>query len=127
VNAALWTVAAVLATVFVFAGCNKLLIPRAKLAQAPGGGWTLDFSPGFIKVLGGLEVLGAAGLILPGLLHVVPVLVPVAAACLAILMTGAAVVVLRRREYLHVLVDLVYLALALFVAVGRFGVGPTLG
>ena len=119
-NAALWTVAAVLAAVFLVAGLNKLLIPREKLGKAPGGGWALDFTPGFIKLLGTLEILGAAGLILPSVLHIAPVLVPVAATCLAALMTGATVVVLRRREYLHVVVDLTYLALALFLAIGRF-------
>jgi uncharacterized membrane protein YphA (DoxX/SURF4 family) len=126
-NAALWTVAALLAAAFLVAGLNKLLIGREKLARAPGGGWALDFSPGFVKLLGALEILGAAGLILPALLHVAPVLVPVAATCLAALMTGATVVVLRRREYVHVLVDVTYLALALFLAISRFGAGPTLG
>jgi uncharacterized membrane protein YphA (DoxX/SURF4 family) len=126
-NAALWTIAALLAAAFLVAGLNKLLIPREKLARAPGGGWALDFTPRFVKILGALEILGSAGLILPGVLHIAPVLVPVAATCLAALMTGATVVVLRRREYVHVLVDLTYLALALFLAVSRFGAGPTLG
>jgi hypothetical protein len=120
-NAALWTVAALLAAAFLVAGLNKLLIPREKLAKAPGGGWALDLTPGFIKLLGTLEILGAAGLILPAVLHIAPVLVPVAATGLAALMTGASVVVLRRREYVHVVVDLTYLALALFLAIGRFG------
>jgi hypothetical protein len=51
----------------------------------------------------------------------VPVLVPLAALGLAVIMTGAAIVVTRRHEFKHLLVDLTYLALAAFVVVGRFG------
>lgn len=120
-NVALWIVAGLLAAVFLFAGANKVLIPRETLAKAPGGGWVLDFGAGFVKILGGLEVLGAAGLILPALLHVAPVLVPVAATGLALVMAGAAVVTLRRHEPLHALLNLTYLALAVFVVVGRAG------
>ena len=64
-NTALWIVAWLLAAVFLLAGCNKLFIPREKLAKAPGGAWVLDFSAGFVKALGALEMLGAIGLILP--------------------------------------------------------------
>ena len=50
-----------------------------------------DFSAGFVKALGAIEVLGAVGLILPALLDIRPVLVPLAALGLAVIMTGAAV------------------------------------
>jgi uncharacterized membrane protein YphA (DoxX/SURF4 family) len=120
---ALWITAGLLAAVFLLAGANKLLIPREKLAKAPGGGWVLDFSAGFVKALGALEILGAVGLILPALLGIAPVLVPLAAVGLATIMVGAAIVTYRRREFTHVLVDLTYLAMAVFVAIGRFGPG----
>jgi hypothetical protein len=120
VNTALWIISGLLAAAFLFAGLTKLFIPREKLAQAPGGGWTRQFSPRFIKSLGALEVLGAIGLILPTLLGIAPILTPLAAVGIALIMIGAAVVVYRLHEYKHVLVNLVYLALAAFVAVGRF-------
>jgi uncharacterized membrane protein YphA (DoxX/SURF4 family) len=120
---ALWITAGLLAAVFLLAGANKVLIPREKLAKAPGGGWVLDFSAGFVKALGALEILGAVGLILPALLGIAPVLVPLAAVGLATIMVGAAIVTYRRRESTHVLVDLTYLAMAVFVAIGRFGPG----
>ena len=119
-NIALWIVAGLLAAVFLLAGANKLLIPREKLAKAPGGGWVLDFSAGFVKALGAVEILGAVGLILPALLDIAPVLVPLAALGLALIMTGAAVVTFRRQEFKHVLLNLTYLALLVFVAFGRF-------
>jgi hypothetical protein len=120
-NLALWIIAGLLAAVFLFAGANKLLIPREKLAKAPGGGWVNDFSAGFVKALGAVEILGAGGLILPAALDIAPVLVPLAAAGLAAIMTGAAIVTYRRQEFKHVLLNLIYLAMAVFVAFGRFG------
>jgi uncharacterized membrane protein YphA (DoxX/SURF4 family) len=118
---ALWITAGLLAAVFLFAGSTKLFLSREKLAEAPGGGWVLDFSAGFVKALGAVEILGAVGLILPALLGIAPVLVPLAAVGLATIMVGAAIVTYRRREATHVLVDVTYLAMAVFVAFGRFG------
>ena len=120
-NLTLWIIASALAAVFVLAGGTKLLIPREKLAQAPGGGWVNDFNAGFVKALGAVELLGAVGLILPAALDVAPVLVPLAAVGLAAIMVGAATVELRRQESKHVLVNLTYLALIAFVAIARFG------
>ena len=57
----------------------------------------------------------------PAALDVVPVLVPVAALGLAAIMLGAIVVHARRKETSNVVVNVVLLALAVFVAWGRFG------
>lgn len=119
-NTALWSVAGVLAAVFALAGLNKLVIPRAKLARAPGGGWVMDFSAAFVKVLGAVEVLGVLGLVLPRLLDVAPVLTPLAAVGLCLVMIGAGIVEFRRSEFKHVLLNVTYFALAAFVAAGRF-------
>jgi uncharacterized membrane protein YphA (DoxX/SURF4 family) len=124
---ALWIVAGLMAAVFLVAGFNKLFIPREKLAKAPGGGWVWDFSAGFVKALGAVEILGAVGLILPALLDIAPVLVPLAALGLGLIMTGAVIVEFRRHEFKHVLLDLTYLALIAFVAWGRFGPEPFTG
>ena len=120
-NTALWVIAGLLGTVFVVAGSNKLFIPREKLARAPGGGWVLNLSVGFVKTLGAVEILGAVGLIMPALLGIAPVLVPLAGTGLATIMVGAAIVEFRRQEFKHVLLNLAYLAMAAFVAFGRFG------
>ena len=120
-NIALWIIAGLLAAVFLIAGANKLFIPQQKLAKAPGGGWVLDFSGSFVKTLGAVEIVGAAGLILPAALGIGPILVPLAALGLAIIMTGAATVEFRRQEFKHMVLNLIYLALIIFVAWGRFG------
>ena len=53
------------AAVLLVAAINKLVIPPEKLATFPGGGWVEDFSPGALKAISALEILGAVGLILP--------------------------------------------------------------
>jgi uncharacterized membrane protein YphA (DoxX/SURF4 family) len=123
-NIALWIIAGLLALVFLVAGSNKLFIPYPKLARAPGAGWVNDFNPVFVKFLGAIEILGAVGLILPGALGIAPVLVPLAATGLAIIMVGAATVSFRRHEPRHAALNLLYLALAVFVAIARFGPWP---
>lgn len=121
-NLALWIVAGLLALVFLAGGVGKLVVPRQKLiAMGPSAQWAGDFSAGAVKAIAALEVLGALGLVLPALLGIAPVLVPLAAVGLVLMMTGAAIVRLRRHENKLVLVDLLYLALAAFVAWGRFG------
>lgn len=119
-NLALWIAAALLALAFLATGLLKITQSKEKLAEA-GMGWTESFSPPVIKAIGVAEVLGAIGLILPAVLDVAPALVPVAAVGLALVMVGAAITHLRRKETQMVVVNVVLLVLAVFVAWGRFG------
>lgn len=119
-NVTLWIIAAVLALAFLAAGGMKLAQPKEKLA-ASGMGWTHDFSAGTIKAIGMLEVLAALGLILPAVLGIAPVLVPLAALGLVLIMIGAAITHARRQEPQMVIVNAVLLVLAAAVAWGRFG------
>lgn len=119
-NIALWAVTGVLAAAFLFAGGTKLLQPKDKFV-ASGMAWAEPFPAGLIKTIGALEVLAAVGLILPGLLGIAPVLVPLAALGLALIMIGAAVVHGRRREFQSVVMNVVLLVLAAVVAWARFG------
>ena len=119
-NVVLWIVAGLLAVAFLGAGLMKLAQPREKLVES-GMGWAGEFSPGAVKAIGALEVLGALGLILPALFDIATVLVPLAAVGLALVMVGAIVVHARRKETPMVATNVVLLALAVFVAWGRFG------
>jgi uncharacterized membrane protein len=119
-NITLWIVASVLALAFLAAGLMKITQPKEKLA-ASGMGWTEGFSSGAVKAIGVAEVAGALGLILPALTGIATFLVPTAAAGLVLLMIGAAITHLKRGETQMVFVNVVLGALALFVAVGRFG------
>jgi hypothetical protein len=119
-NVVLWVVAVVLALAFLSSGALKLSQSKEKLA-ANGMGWTESYSSGAIKAIGGVEVLGAAGLLLPALSGVAPVLVPLAATGLLLVMIGAAVTHGRRGENQLIVVNLILGVLALLVAWGRFG------
>ncbi len=119
-NVVLWIVAGVLAAAFLASGLMKLAQPKKKLVDS-GMGWAEDFGDGAVKAIGALEVLGALGLILPAALDIVPVLVPIAATGLAVIMLGAMVTHGRRRETPLIAVNVVLFALAAFVAWGRFG------
>jgi DoxX-like family len=66
-------------------------------------------------------VLAAIGLILPGALKIVPVLVPLAATGLVLMMVGAAITHARRKEAQLIPINAVVLVLAVVVAWGRFG------
>jgi hypothetical protein len=120
----LWIVAGLLAAVFAVGAIGKLTVPKEKVVGLPGGGWVADFSPGALKALGVVDLLAAVGLVLPAALDVVPVLVPLAATGVVALMVGAVVVRLRHGGRGAIPVDLAYLTLAAFVAVGRFGPEP---
>ncbi|HEY0448564.1 DoxX family protein [Actinophytocola sp.] len=119
-NISLWIVAGLLAVGSLASGAVKLIRPKEKLA-ASGWEWVEDFGAGTVKAIGALEVLAAVGLILPAALDLVPVLVPLAAVGLVVLMVGATITHLRRHEAQAIVVNLVLLALAGFVAWGRFG------
>jgi uncharacterized membrane protein len=119
-NVALWIAAGLLAAAFLAAGLMKVSQPKdALLARLP---WVEDFSEQQVKGIGVVEVLGAIGVILPGVTKIAPILVPVAATGLAITMVLAFVMHARRGEAkASIAPNLVLFALAAFVAWGRFG------
>lgn len=122
-STALWIASGILAAMMLVAGLTKTLRTKEQL-HATGLTYVEDFPAAFVRILGIAEVLGAAGLILPGLLGIATILVPVAAVCLGITMVGAVVVHLRRGETSKLLMPIALALLAVFVAWGRFGPWP---
>ncbi len=117
-NVTLWIVQGMLAVVFLVVGFMKLIQPKEKLAgRMP---FVDDFSPATIKMIGVAEVLGAIGIVLPALTGILPWLTPFAAVGLGVNQVGAALTHLRRREYLTIIINAILLAMAVFVAYGRF-------
>src|SRR2546426_11851879 len=83
---ALWIVQGLLALLFLWAGGIKLVLPLEKLTGP------IPLPGPFLRFIGVAEVLGAVGLILPGLLRIRPGLTPLAATGLVIIMNGATVI-----------------------------------
>jgi hypothetical protein len=110
---ALWIVQGLLALLFLFAGGMKLALPlEALTAQTPLPGL-------FLRCIGVAEVLGAIGLVLPGLLRIRPGLTPLAAG-LVLIMSGATVLTLAGGEVAMALIPLGVGLLLAFVAYGRW-------
>lgn len=121
-NIALWTVAGLLSVAYVAGGGLKVIMSRERIAATGAAAeWVEDFRPSSVKAIGALEVLGGLGLVLPAVLGIAQELVPLAALGLVMIMVGAAITRIGRHEYGLMLADLTYLALAAFVAWGRFG------
>ena len=118
---ALWIVQGLLVALFLFAGGMKLVLPLDKLTGPfPLPGW-------FIRFIGVCEVLGALGLILPGLFRIRRGLIPLAAAGLVIIMIGATVITLIGGDLMAAVISLIVGLLAAFVAYGRWRLVPLHG
>ena len=118
---ALWIAAIVLAIAMLGAGLMKLARSPEQL-QAAGMEWVGHAPPWAPRVIGALEVLASIGLIVPALTGIAPVLVPLAASGVALLMLGAVITHLRLHDPIGRALPAIVLALlAVFVAWGRFG------
>lgn len=112
-NVTLWTIQSLLAALFLFGGGFKLIMPAAALtAQIPVPG-------AFIRFIGVLEVSGALGLILPGILRTHRYLTPLAAAGLVFIMCGAVGVTLVTAGAAAALMPVVVGMLLSYVVCGR--------
>ena len=116
----LWIVQGLLAAVFLATGLTKLTQSRAKMAAGPMR-WAADVTDAQFRAIGALEVLGAIGLIVPAALGVAPILTAFAAVGLVLTMVAAIAIHRRLGETERLAVPVVVLALALVVAVERFG------
>jgi len=94
---AYWIVAGLAALAFLAAGFFKLTQSKEAL-KSKGMAWTDDYSANAVKGIGAAELLGAIGLIAPPLTGIAPVLAPIAAIGLTIIMVLAARTHRRRSE-----------------------------
>ena len=123
---ALWIVQVLLAALFLFAGGTKLVLPIDVLTSM-GSPNQVHLPALLIRFIGVCEVLGALGLVLPGLLRIKPGLTPLAAGGLLIIMIGATVLTIAGDGIGPALVPLVVGLLAAFVAYGRWQPVPQAG
>jgi uncharacterized membrane protein YphA (DoxX/SURF4 family) len=118
-NIVLWVIQVLLALIFLFAGVTKLVLPIEEMTKQMA-------MPGlFLRFLGVAEVLGALGLILPGLFRIKTWLTPLAAVGLMVIVIGATVTTLMIGGGATALFPLVTALLAAFVAYGRWRLAPS--
>lgn len=114
----LWVIQVLLAALFVSTGRMKLVMPPAAIAQL------IHLPVPFVRFLGVAELLGAAGLVLPGLLRLYTGLTPLAAACLTVIMAGAVVVTAQMGMVLLAAYPLIVGILTAFIAWARWRKAP---
>ncbi|HEX9842446.1 MAG TPA: DoxX family protein [bacterium] len=117
----LWIVQVLLAALYLFGGGVKLVLPPEAM-QSP-----IELPILFLRFIGVCEVLGALGLILPGLLRIRPGLTPLAAAGLVIIMIGATAITALGGDVATALIPLAAGLLAAFIAYGRWRLAPLRG
>jgi uncharacterized membrane protein len=115
-NIALWIVQVLLAAAFIFGGVNKAFRYEYAHATLP---WVKDLPRRLTTFIGVCELLGGLGLLLPALTSMLPWLIPLAAAGLALVMLLAMGFHATRREWPAIGFNAVLLLLAAFVAYGR--------
>jgi uncharacterized membrane protein YphA (DoxX/SURF4 family) len=120
VSVALWTVQGMLALLFLFAGVMKLVTPIEVMMEQ----MTLPIPGWFVQFIGVAEVLGALGLVLPGLFRLRPVLTPLASYGLVLIMVGATILTAASGPIIAALFPFVVGCLTTFVAYGRWQVAP---
>lgn len=125
-NTLLWILAIALSIAFVIGGSAQILLSKERFREVGGAaaGWADDFGPHHITAIGSTKVTGAVGLVVPAAVGVAPVLVPLAACGLMLVMTGAGTTRFRRSEWGYLVGDLAFLALFAFLAWGRFALEP---
>lgn len=114
----LWVVQGLLCVAFGMAGVMKTTTPIDQLSKNMA--WVGRFSPEVVRFIGLSELSGALGLILPAATRIKPLLTPLAALGLAVVMVLASVHHLLNDEAKLVPINLALGSLAVFVAWGRF-------
>jgi uncharacterized membrane protein YphA (DoxX/SURF4 family) len=117
-NLALWVCQSVLAAIFLGSGTAKSTMSRERLIESGQTGIAVFPMP-VVRFTASMEILGAVGLIVPWATGVAPVLTPLAALGLCVVMVGAASAHARLHEPRSIAVNVALFALCLAVAAGR--------
>ena len=120
-NRVLWVLQILLAALYLFAGGFKVMAAPEDMRASPADPIPSENMVLFLRLIGGLEVLGALGLILPGVTGIRRHLTSIAAGCLAVIMLGAIVVSFMQMGPSAAIMPLVVGILDLVVMVGRRG------
>jgi DoxX-like family len=119
-NIVLWIIQILLSLFFLLAGGLKLVMSTEAMDKMTPPN-AIHFPGPFMKFIGVCEVLGALGLVLPGLLKTRRGLTPLAAVGLLIIMIGAVVVSVMGLGIAAGISPFITGVLSAFVAYGRRG------
>ncbi|HEX6837549.1 MAG TPA: DoxX family protein, partial [Polyangia bacterium] len=118
-NLGLWVLQILVGAAFVMAGLMKSTRPIGELGRRME--WVHWVSPGTVRLAGVSELAGGIGLIVPWATGIAPVLTPIAAAALVVVMVLAAALHVKKNDAAHVAPSLVLGLLCALIAIGRFG------
>jgi putative oxidoreductase len=121
-NIALWILQVLLGAMFIMSGFGKATAPLSELSGRMT--WVTDVPEALVRFIGVSELLGGLGLLLPSVLRIKPVLTPLAAVGLALVMLFAAIFHVMRGEMPVIGINLLIGALAIFIAWGRSKKAP---
>lgn len=113
----LWIAQVLLALLFAGAGSAKAITPLSELAVSLP--YTTDLPGWLVRFIGYSEIAGAIGVVLPALTRIKPMLTPLAAAGLSLVMVLATFFHLFRSEFSAIPMTIALGALAAFVVWGR--------
>lgn len=117
-NTALWIAQLILAAGFVWAAVMKVCQPVEKLAAM--WPWAGQVPAALVKFTGFIDLLGGIGLVLPALTRIKPMLTPITALGVILLMICASVFHIVRGEASVIGVNVFFAIIAIFIAWGRF-------
>lgn len=115
-NIVLWIGQILLGLMFLMAGVSKTFQYEKTKAKMP---WVKDFGKGMVLFIGFAELLAGIGFILPQALDVWPWLTGAAGIGIAVIMVLAAMYHARKRENGAIVMNVVLLAIGVFIAIGR--------
>ena len=103
-----------LGLVFVIVGVMKAFMPDRAIAKMTV---LKKYDKNFVRFIGFAEVLGAIGITLPIWLNILPILTPLAALGLSVVMLGALRIHTPRKEYVQALVAFIFLVALVYLGV----------
>jgi len=117
-NTLLWILQSIVAAAFLYSGIQKSIYSEQKLI-ASGQTGVEGLPIALTRFIGISEILGTIGIILPWLLHILPVLTPISAICFAVIMIPAARIHYKRHEPKNVFNNCILFFICMFIAYGR--------
>jgi putative oxidoreductase len=116
-NITLWISQFILASLFLMAGFMKTTMPIDRLsATLP---WTKDVPIFLVRFIGICELSAVIGLLLPSLLRIKPILTPIAASGLILIMIPTIIFHISRGEPQVIGMHIVFILLSSFIIWGR--------